>query len=149
MTAAHGMWQKPSSSLQASLATEQVFAPCIWDCFSARAAELTGYHATLLSGGALGFSASGVPDIGLMTAEELIWATERITSYSPLPLVVDADDGYGETSLNAYRTTARLVRAGAMAVTIDDTTGVRGYERWGRVPGRRARRNDRPSGGAS
>ncbi len=119
------------TTLRQLVATEQVFAPCIWDCFSARAAELTGYKAALLSGGALGFSMSGLPDIGLLTAEELIWATDRIAAYSPLPLIVDADDGYGETALNAYRTTARLARAGAMAVTIDDTTGVRGYERWG------------------
>ena len=125
------MMGKKRASLRELVATEQVFAPCIWDCFSARAAELTGYKATLLSGGALGFSMSGVPDIGLLTADELIWATERIATYSPLPMIVDADDGYGETALNAYRTTARLARAGAMALTIDDTTGVRGYERWG------------------
>jgi methylisocitrate lyase len=119
--------------LRTLLADGQVFAPCIWDCFSARAAELEGFEATLLSGGALGRSMSGVPDIALMNAEELIWATERIADYSPLPLIVDADDGYGETALTAYRTARRLARGGAAALTLDDTTGVRGYARWGRA----------------
>jgi methylisocitrate lyase len=113
------------------VARKQIFAPCIWDVFSARAAEATGYEATLLSGGALGYSMVGVPDIGLLNAEELIFATERIADASPLPMVVDADDGYSETAIGVYRTCRRLARAGAMGITLDDTTGVRGYERWG------------------
>jgi methylisocitrate lyase len=119
------------TTLRELISKEQVFAPCIWDCFSAGAAEVAGYKATLLSGGALAHSMIGAPDIGLLTADELTWATERIASYSPLPLIVDADEGYGESPLNAYRTASRLARAGAMAITIQDTTGVRGYERWG------------------
>ena len=117
------------TTLRELLEKEQVFAPCVYDCLSARAAELTGFKAILLSGGALAYSMSGVPDMALLTADEVVWATDRIATYSPLPLIVDADDGYGETPLNAYRTTARLVKAGAMALTIDDTTGVRGWER--------------------
>jgi methylisocitrate lyase len=119
------------TTLRELVAKEQVFAPCIWDCFSAGAAEVAGYKAILLSGGALAHSMIGAPDIGLLSADELVWATERIASYSPLPLIVDADEGYGESPLNSYRTVSRLARAGAMAVTIQDTTGVRGYERWG------------------
>ncbi len=119
------------TTLRRLLAAEQIFAPCIWDCFSARAAEETGYKATLLSGGALSYAMNGVPDIGLLNAEELIWATDRIATYSPLPLIVDADDGYGESAIAAYRTCMRLVKAGAAAITLDDTTGIRGYERWG------------------
>ena len=52
-----------------------------------------------------------------------------MTDASPLPIIVDADDGYGESPLNAYRTVLRLAKAGAMAVTIDDSTGIRGWER--------------------
>jgi methylisocitrate lyase len=113
------------------VAKEQIFAPCIWDVFSARAAEATGYKAMLLSGGALGYSMIGVPDIGLLNAEELVQATSRIADASTLPMVVDADDGYSETAIGVYRTCRRLARAGAMGITLDDTTGVRGYERWG------------------
>lgn len=119
------------TTLRELVSKDQVFAPCIWDCMTARAAEVTGFKATLLSGGALADSLAGVPDIALMNVEELVWATDRITRYSPLPLIVDADDGYGETPLHAYHTTKRLIRAGAMALTIDDTTGVRGWQRFG------------------
>lgn len=49
----------------------------------------------------------------------------------PLPCIIDADDGYGESPLLAYRTAYRLAHAGAMSMTVDDTTGIRGYNRWG------------------
>lgn len=125
------MQDKKRTTLKELVAKKQVFAPCIWDCMSARAAESVGFEATLLSGGALA-GAFGLPDIGLITADDLVRQTEYITQCSPLPCIIDADDGYGQTPLNAYRLTKRLVRAGAMALTVDDTTGWRGYNRWGR-----------------
>ncbi|HRX58138.1 MAG TPA: isocitrate lyase/PEP mutase family protein [Eubacteriales bacterium] len=118
-------------TLRELVAEKQIFAPCVWDVMSARAAEEAGYEATLLSGGALAEWVCGLPDIGLMTVDDLVRATEYITTMSSLPCCVDADDGYGETPLHAYRTTKRLVEAGAMSITLDDTTGFRGYNRWG------------------
>ena len=106
------------------------FTPCVWDCYSAKAAEIAGFDAMLLSGASLGFSLAGVPDIGLHNQEELIWATDRIADYSPLPLVVDADDGFGDT-INAYRTCRRLAKAGAGALTLEDTPNLRGSGRFG------------------
>ena len=114
------------------MAHKQVLTPCVWDCYSAKAAELAGFEAILLSGASLGFSMSGVPDLGLHNQEELIWATDRIADYSPLPLVIDADDGFGET-VNAYRTCARLAKAGAAAILIEDTPNERGSGRFGRA----------------
>ena len=108
---------------------EQVFAPSVWDCFSAKAAELCGYRAMLLSGAAVSKGLTGMPDLGLMTADELIYVTERIADFSPLPLIVDFDEGYGDSPLNVYRNIKRLVRAGAQGFTLDDGQGVRGYER--------------------
>lgn len=110
---------------------KQVFAPCVWDVFSTKAAEQSGYEAVLLSGGAVAEWVCGMPDIGLITSDDLVRQTEYICAASPLPCIVDADDGYGETSLHAYRTVKRLAAAGAMGVTVDDTTGYRGYNRWG------------------
>ena len=78
---------------------EQVFAPSVWDCFSAKAAELCGYRAMLLSGAAVSKGLTGMPDLGLMTADELIYVTERIADFSPLPLIVDFDEGYGDSPL--------------------------------------------------
>lgn len=123
--------QKKRTTLRELVAKKQIFAPCIWDCMSARVAESVGFEATLLSGGALSTAVCGLPDIGLITADDLVRQTEFVTACSALPCIIDADDGYGELPLNAYRLTRRLAQAGAMALTVDDTTGYRGYNRWG------------------
>jgi methylisocitrate lyase len=124
--------RRDTTTFRDLVARQQVLAPCIWDCYSAKAAELAGFHALLLSGASLGFSMCGVPDLGLHNQEELIWATDRIADYSPLPLVIDADDGFGDT-VNAYRTCARLAKAGAGAILIEDTPNERGSGRFGRA----------------
>jgi len=118
-------------TLRELVAKKQIFAPCIWDVMSHTAAARCGFEATLLSGGALSGNICGMPDIGLMTADDLVRQTEYIAEASVTPTIVDADDGYGTSPLHAYRTTRRLARAGAMALTLDDTTGYRGYHRWG------------------
>lgn len=110
---------------------EQIFAPCVWDCRSAHAAEMAGFKALLLSGGQVAESICGVPDIGLITADDLVYMTERVCAYSPLPVIVDADDGFGDTPLTTYRLIKRLIAAGAKGCTLDDTTGIRGWNRWG------------------
>ena len=123
---------KGRKSLRELVAEKQIFAPCVWDVFSAQSAENAGFEATLLSGGALAEWVCGMPDVGLITADDLVRQTEYICSVSPLPCCVDADDGYGETPLHAFRTVERLVKAGASSLTLDDTTGFRGYNRWGK-----------------
>jgi len=112
------------------LSEGQVFAPCVYDCLSARAAELCGFKALMLSGGAVSYSMNGLPDMAFSTIDEVAWITERITNANPLPLVVDADDGFGESPVVVYRNMHRLVKAGAMGITIDDSTGIRGAERF-------------------
>jgi methylisocitrate lyase len=124
--------RKERTKFRELVAQQQVLAPCVWDCYSAKAAELSGFQALLLSGASLGFSMSGVPDLGLHNQEELIWATDRIADYSPLPLVIDADDGFGDV-VNAYRTCARLAKAGAAAILLEDTPNERGSGRFGRA----------------
>ncbi len=123
--------KKPTPSFIDLVKEEQIFAPCVWDCRTARAAELCGYKALMLSGGQLAESVAGLPDIGLITADDLVQSVERICNYSSLPLIVDADDGFGETPLATWRLVTRLIKAGAKGCTIDDTTGIRGWNRWG------------------
>ena len=120
---------KNRTTLKEILEKEQIFAPCIWDCMSARVAEMAGFKAVLLSSACLSYSMIGMPDIALLTADELVAATERISSTCKLPVIVDADEGYGDSPLNVYRTCQRLAKAGAMAITIDDSTAIRGLER--------------------
>lgn len=97
---------------------EMIWAPCIYDCVSAHIVELCGYNAILLSSCELEFSINGTP-AGLYNWEEYIWATERITNSSSLPLIVDGENG-GGTPLQVYRNCKRLAEVGAMAITIED-----------------------------
>jgi methylisocitrate lyase len=111
------------------LKQQQLFAPCVYDCMTARAADLCGYKALMLSGGAIAYSQDGLPDMAFASIDEIIWATERITNVNPWPLIVDADDGYGESPAVVYRNMYRVAKAGAMGITVDDSTGIRGFER--------------------
>ncbi|SFZ80633.1 Phosphoenolpyruvate phosphomutase [Devosia enhydra] len=124
--------KRPRKTFREVVSAGQVFTPCVWDCFSARAAELAGFEATLLSGAALAYSMCGYPDLGLHNQEELVWATDRIADFSPLPLIIDADDGFGDI-VHAYRTCQRLAKAGAGAILIEDTPNERGFARFGRA----------------
>ena len=116
-------------SLKELVSKEQVFAPCIYDCFSADAAKFSGYKAALISGGAVSGSLIGTPDMAFLNFEELCQVTDRICSHSDLPMIIDMDDGYAESPAVVYYNTKRLIKAGAMAVTIEDSTGIRGWER--------------------
>lgn len=123
------MVKKEVVSLRSLLEKEQVFAPCIYDCFSAAAAKNSGYKAALISGGAVSGSLIGTPDMAFLNFEELLQVTQRICAYSDLPMIIDADDGYAESPAVVYYNIRRLVEAGAKAVTIEDSTGIRGWER--------------------
>ena len=92
----------------------------VFDPLSALIAERAGFEALYFSGAA--FSARlGIPDIGLFTLDELASAVRWVSRATSLPLIVDADTGFGE-ALNAYRTVAELESAGAAAVQIEDQT---------------------------
>lgn len=76
--------KKETASFKELIQNEQVFAPCVWDCRTTRAAELIGFNALMLSGGELAQSVAGLPDIGLITADDLVQSTERICNYTSL-----------------------------------------------------------------
>ena len=112
-------------TLKQVFAEEQcVLAPEVYDCVSVMAAERCGYKALCLSGAELTMSMKGVPDLGVMNVEELIWATDRICDYASIPIVVDADNGYGPALTAAYNC-HRLAKAGAAGVIIVDSPEVR------------------------
>ena len=91
---------KPKS-LKKMLEEKQVFATCIWNYMSARAAEKAGFEATLLASGPLSANKIGYNDLGLVTLDEFVWETERITNRSTLPLILDAENGFGDSPLHA------------------------------------------------
>ena len=72
-------------SLKEQLSKGQVFCPCVWGCFSALAAEKTGFQSALLSGASLSVDICGLPDIGLITADDLVKGTEALARYTDLP----------------------------------------------------------------
>ena len=77
-----------------------------------------GFEALYISGGAVTASL-GLPDLGVMTLEELCFVTRMVSRSTDLPLIVDGDTGYGEV-LNAMRVVKELEHAGAGAVHIED-----------------------------
>src|SRR5262245_44422535 len=81
-------------------------------------ARRAGFEALYLSGGALS-STLGLPDLGVMTLGDLIFFTRALYRATGLPIVVDADTGYGE-ALNVMRTVRELEEAGAAAIQIED-----------------------------
>ena len=109
----------PADALRRLLARDGATAVAgVFDPLSALIAERAGFEALYFSGAA--FSARlGIPDVGLFTLDELASAVRWVTRATRLPLIVDADTGFGE-ALNVYRTAAELEAAGAAAVQIED-----------------------------
>lgn len=116
-------------TLKQMLESGQLFVPCVYDCMSAKAAEQAGYRAIFLSGGAIAYSQNGLPDMGFSTADEMIAISDRIVNCTHLPLIVDADDGYGESPIVVYHTVRRLLKAGVQGFCLDDAGAYRGFER--------------------
>lgn len=95
--------------------------PGVYDAFSAALAEQAGFEAVYLSGASIAYSSLGAPDIGLVSATEVADMLTRIRERVSLPIVVDADTGFGN-ALNTQRTVKRFERAGAAAIQIEDQT---------------------------
>ena len=100
---------------------EVIMTPCIYDCGSALAAELSGAKAILLSGGELAESTLGCLE-SMLTTDEVVNSASRIAHFSKLPLIVDVGAGF-EEPLSAYRTTERLVRSGIKGILLGNEKG--------------------------
>ncbi len=92
--------------------------PGVYNPFSALLAKKKGFNAVYLSGGGLTASL-GLPDLGVITLSELTDMVRKIHEITDIPIIVDADTGFGET-LNVYRTVKLLEEAGASAIQIED-----------------------------
>lgn len=97
-----------------------VLAPCVYDCASARAVEMVGFQAMMLSGGEVSIAMNGVIDYGFSNLTDLEWITSRISQTSPLPLAADIEDGFGGP-LAVYRSARRMAMAGASALQLEDS----------------------------
>ncbi len=118
---------RPAETLRAALAPGPdgrrrcLTVPGCWDGMSALLIEQAGFEAAFLTGGGLAMGRFGRPDIGLVTASEVAETIAVITDRISLPLIVDADTGFGN-ALNAQRTVRAFERAGASAIQLEDQT---------------------------
>ena len=88
-------------------------------------AKRAGYRAIYLSGGGVAAGSLGVPDLGITTLEDVLTDVRRITNICDIPLLVDADTGFGASAFNIARTVKELIKAGAAAMHIEDQVGAK------------------------
>lgn len=95
-----------------------VVAPFVYDCLQAKIAERTGFDAVYMTGFGTA-AARGFPDLGLLTMSEMVQNVRAIAHAVKIPLICDADTGYGNP-LNVWRTVREYEEAGAAALHIED-----------------------------
>jgi 2-methylisocitrate lyase-like PEP mutase family enzyme len=93
----------------------------VYDALSALVAEQAGFEALYLSGASIAYTLLGRSDIGLTTVSEVVNTLAHITDRVKVPVIVDADTGFGN-ALNTQRTVRDLERAGASMIQLEDQT---------------------------
>jgi 2-methylisocitrate lyase-like PEP mutase family enzyme len=93
--------------------------PGVYDGLSALLVERAGFEVAFLSGASLSYTRFGRPDLGLVSMDEVTQAVGAIRERMPLPLIVDADTGFGN-ALNVQRTVREFEKAGASAIQLED-----------------------------
>ncbi|MFL4969320.1 MAG: oxaloacetate decarboxylase [Xanthobacteraceae bacterium] len=111
---------RATTKLRALLAERTVVAPGAFDGLSARLVEQAGFPAVYASGGAIARS-SGIPDIGLISPDEIVARLAAMVDVVSVPVIADADTGYGN-ALNAQRAARAFERAGVAAFHLEDQT---------------------------
>ena len=102
------------------------------NAYTARMAEAVGHHAIYLSGGGVAANSLGMPDLGISSLEDVLTDVRRITEVCSLPLLVDADTGFGG-AFNIARTVKSLIRDGAAGMHMEDQVA---QKRCGHRPGK-------------
>lgn len=119
---------------RAALAAEQPLqvAGCV-NAYAARMVERTGFKAIYLSGAGVAAGSLGLPDLAISTLDDVLTDVRRITDITDLPLLVDADTGFGGSAFNIARTVKSLIKSGAGAMHIEDQVQAK---RCGHRPGK-------------
>lgn len=123
----------PGARLRAALDAErplQVVGAI--NAYAALLAEAAGFRALYLSGAGVANASFGLPDLGITTLNDVCEDVRRITARSALPLLVDADTGFG-SAFNIARTCRELTRAGAAGMHLEDQVSAK---RCGHRPGK-------------
>ena len=96
-----------------------ILVPGIYDSFGALMAEKAGFEALYVSGASISYTKLGSPDLGFVSMSEVAAIVGNISERTSLPLIVDADTGFGN-ALNVQRTIKVFEKAGASAIQIED-----------------------------
>ena len=114
-------WTQRRHRFRSQINSEQcVYPGSVYDSISARIAEDLGYEIGMFAGSIASLTVLGAPDHIVLTLSEFASQAYRICRAGELPLLVDADHGYGN-ALNVKRTVEELENAGVSALTIEDT----------------------------
>lgn len=105
--------------MREAVANQTIALPGAFNALVGRLAERCGFSAVYLSGAAFSAGALALPDIGLITLTELATQTQRLARAVSIPVLVDADTGFGE-AVNVARTVRELEAAGAAAIQLED-----------------------------
>lgn len=97
----------------------QLIMPGVYDALSAKIATQSGFEVIFITGYSLAATILGEPDFGILTQTEMLSAAQRICSVTDLPVIVDADTGYGN-AINVIRTVDELIRIGAAGMFLED-----------------------------
>jgi methylisocitrate lyase len=108
----------PGRRLRDAFKRQPIAIPGVFNALVAKIAERVGHDAVYLSGGALS-AAYGVPDVGLLTLSEFVNEARTIARATKLPLLCDADTGFGE-ALNVERTVQLFEEAGVAGIHLED-----------------------------
>jgi carboxyvinyl-carboxyphosphonate phosphorylmutase len=111
---------KPTTKLRQLLRQPGIIvAPGAYDCLTAKLIEHAGFPAVYMTGAGTALTRLGKPDLGFATLSEMVSNAAAMASTVSIPLIADADTGYGG-SLNVYRTVREYERAGVAALHIED-----------------------------
>ncbi|WP_213741927.1 isocitrate lyase/PEP mutase family protein [Bradyrhizobium sp. dw_411] len=114
-------FQKRREALRSTLSGAVCIRPgSVYDAISIRIAEDIGFEVGMFGGSVASLAVLGDPDIALITLTELAEQMRRMSRAAALPVLVDADHGYGN-AMNVRRTVQELETAGAAGLTIEDT----------------------------
>ncbi len=109
----------PGAKLRAAWSDQPIMIPGAFNALAARLAERLGFLAVYLSGGALSAGWAGLPDIGLLTQTDFAEQAAVLARSTSLPLLCDADTGFGE-AINVARTVRLYEEAGAAGLHLED-----------------------------
>ncbi|MSP01043.1 MAG: isocitrate lyase/PEP mutase family protein [Acetobacteraceae bacterium] len=120
-------WTDRRERYRATIAGNECIHPgSVFDAISARIAEELGFEVGMFAGSIGSFSVLGAPDLIVLTLTEFAAQAYRINRAGKLPLMVDADHGYGN-ALNVMRTIQELETAGVAGIMIEDTVLPRSF----------------------